>query len=58
MTRPYLFIAPRPPSRWQRALGRLRAWRWRRHGGLSPRWQSVGMYTPPDELGVTWDLRP
>lgn len=38
-----LFIAPPPPGRWDRLLERWRRWRWRRHGGLSPRWQEIGM---------------
>lgn len=30
-------------------MGRWRKWRWRKHGGLSPRWKDLGLYTPPEE---------
>lgn len=43
-----LFIAPLPrkPSLRQRLIFRWNAWRWRKHGGLSPRWKDVGFYEP------------
>lgn len=44
-----MFFVPRPPNAWERLVGRWRRWRWRKHGGLSPRWQQMGLYTPDPE---------
>jgi len=41
MTDPIIWI-PVEPNRWRRIAARVRAWRWRRYGGLSPRWQDMG----------------
>lgn len=38
-----VFIAPGPPSRWDRIVERYRRWRWRNYGGISPRWRDIGM---------------